>query len=933
MTGKTAKYAAWLNSIKDCWDEIKDGQLLQRAKQYIISGKRSWDNCSPIVRHCLAVLGIVLAGVCAPSAEIGEYRICLCNLAIGMSLMLGLIGGPSYTVTIFIGLLFFNFFQGYTFLGGSYVFISALSALIICSVSALLRRFDIRGKISTSGGRLFLYLLEVLVLPVCVAGIVIFIIAQNNTVTAILPSFSVGGITGKLLMQSLMAAVLGLLVCFTMFQMFLDFNELSVLGFIRTALFMTLGLCFLVSMYRSQAVDELDRDMKIIQEQSLNVKHALEYQINLQLRSIRDLEYLVLADSKRVLDAEHVESMLKYEGTQRIPWSMIICFKALDKAQLSKMISQKEIKRQRGRYRYISSLQKSYKRGVKFPDGYKNGVIVEENTPLGRCLLRAEGPKYRSSTSSPASSFYSRYFIVQMSSDHNVMMGVCPCYLHDKLVGMVVVGVSYDDFLQKAMEQFHTDKIGIQISRYEKINDGKSPLFLLYDRNFETASLFSTQVDVGFGNSDAEKVMRLNVSYTPDNGLFLLKSLENFSFYTLLLVFVGAMSNILMQQYALLDEKARIQARKLDDKDRFNSRITMAMSDLLITTDLGVKIVSANSTACDLFHTTEEKLKGQNFHHLVHPGLKCLEDGSCSAAKYYNYIRGVLKGGAEPSNIKPQRTSSFIVDENGCEINFEGSFTVMQRDNGEINIICLFRNVDADVKLQKMRSDYVASLSHEMRTPLSCIKGTVDMFTKFGPKMLEGEGLSAKGRQMLDVAQRNVAKLDQLLNDVLLCDSVDNNTLHIELKRQPVEPIVLHVVESMREVADKEGIELRMGTVEGIAKVDAMRLDQILTNLIGNAVKYSKSGSEILVEAKINETREYIVFAVVDHGEGIPKESIPQLFNRFAVVSSDSVRKRGGLGLGLTICRGLVNAHGGDIWVQSDLGKGSVFKFTIPLVK
>ena len=175
MTGKTAKDAAWLNSIKECWDEIKDGQLLQRAKQYIISGKRSWDNCSPIVRHCLAVLGIVLAGVCAPSAEIGEYRICLCNLAIGMSLMLGLIGGPSYTVTIFIGLLFFNFFQGYTFLGGSYVFISALSALIICSVSALLRRFDIRSKISTSGGQLFLYLLEVLVLPVCVAGIVIFI--------------------------------------------------------------------------------------------------------------------------------------------------------------------------------------------------------------------------------------------------------------------------------------------------------------------------------------------------------------------------------------------------------------------------------------------------------------------------------------------------------------------------------------------------------------------------------------------------------------------------------------------------------------------------------------------------------------------------------------------------------------------------------------
>ena len=930
MAGETSNLKGWLTSLKSCLVKENYKVLLLKIKQYIISVKQHLDDCSPLVRHCLAAFFVTMAGVCTPSAAIGEYRICLCNLAIGMGLMVCLLGGPSYVLSVFLGLLFFNYYQGYSLLGGSYLFISFLSSFTICIVSIVLRRLGIRGNISSSSGQLILYLLEGLVLPVCLVGVIIMFVAQYNNAAGMLPSFSFSGVTGKLLCQSLIAAVLGLLVCFTIFQPFYEFNEYSALGFARSALFMMLGLAFLVSMYRSQAVDELNRDLKILQDQALNVKHALEYQVNLQLRSIHDLEYLVLADSKKVLDRKHAEVIMEDGGSRRIPWNMVLGFKAVERPQPAK--GAKGAGNQR-RYRYVTTLQKTYKRSVKLPFSLVRGQVIGENTPLGHWLVSAEDPKLRGQSASQSASFYSGYYITQMNSKPPILVCVCPCYVHNKLVGVVVTGVLYEDLLRKAVGLFHTDKIGVRIKRFEKINDANSSLQLLYNKNYESNSLFSTTVDAGFGNSDTEKLLQLDVSYTPGNGVFLLNSLENFSFYVVLLVVVGTMSNILMQQYALLDEKARQQVRKLDDKERYNSRITLAMSDCLVTTDLDVKIVSANSTACALFATAEDNLKGKNFHKLVHHGRKCLEDGSCSAAKYYNYIRGLLKSDTDLKRIKPQRTSSFVVDENGNEISFEGSFTVMQRDNGDINIICLFRNVDSDVKLQKMRSDYVATLSHEMRTPLSCIKGTVDMFTKFGPKMLEGEGFSAKGKQMLDVAQRNVNKLEQLINDVLLCDSVDNNTLLIEPQRQPVEPIVMHVVESMREVADKEGIQLRVGTVEGEAEVDAMRLDQVLTNLIGNAVKYSKSGSEIFVEAKLNENRDFIVFSVLDHGEGIPQESIPQLFNRFSVVNSDSVRKRGGLGLGLTICRGLVNAHGGDIWVQSKFGTGSVFKFTIPVAK
>ncbi|MDO5296897.1 MAG: PAS domain-containing sensor histidine kinase [bacterium] len=935
MESQTSKSGGWLYRVKSFLKRsgprhsvnAKTKNFLERL---ILRFANYWQNCPPLLRYLLASLAITLAGLCSPSAEIGNYRICLCNLGVGVALMFCLFGGLSYTPSIFVGLLAFNYSQHYSLLGGSCIFISFLSVLIIAVVGFFMRRFGVREGSLTSGSQLFLSLFEGILLPVCAAGLIIALAAQSKAFTVFFPEFSVGGFTGRLLVQSLIATVLGILVSFTIFQVFYKFNELNVSNFIHSAFFMIVGLAFLTSMFRVQVAEELSRDMKILQDQAFNVKHALEYQVNLQLRSIRDLEYLVIADSQNVLDPKHAEALLGYKGTQRVPWSMVLCFRALDKSQLAKMVPAKDIARQRGRYRYISCMQKRYKLNASLPLGYKNGQIVDENTPLGNWLISAEDPKYRNGASAPNTSFYSRYVIAQMRVDHNMLVGVCPCYLKDKLVGMVVVGVSYADFLQRYMEMFHTDKIGVRVNRFRNINDPKSQLFLLFDRNYQELSLYSTQLFVGFGNSDAKQVLRLDVSYTPDNGIFLLKSLENFSFYVVLLAFVGGMSNILMHQYVLVDEKARLQAKALDDKERYNSRITLGMSDLLITTDLNVRIVSVNETACKVFNSTESELKGRHFHLLAHWGRPCIQDGSCSAAKYYQYIRGMIKSGVELSSIKPQRTSSFIVGKNGKEVNYVGSFTVMQRDNGEVNIICLFRNVDNEVHLQKMRSDYVATLSHEMRTPLSCIKGTVDMFTKFGPKMLAGEGLSSKGVQMLDVAQRNITKLEQLVNDVLLCDSVDNNTLRIDAVQQPIEPIVRHVVESMREVAARDKIELRFGKLEGEAKVDAMRLDQILTNLIGNAIKYSKSGSEIFVEAILSSHRDCIVFSVVDHGEGIPKEIIPQLFNRFAVVSSDSVRKRGGLGLGLTICRGLVNAHGGEIWVESELGKGCVFKFTLP---
>ena len=266
----------------------------------------------------------------------------------------------------------------------------------------------------------------------------------------------------------------------------------------------------------------------------------------------------------------------------------------------------------------------------------------------------------------------------------------------------------------------------------------------------------------------------------------------------------------------------------------------------------------------------------------------------------------------------------------GLTISF--NFSIMHRDNGEINVIVILRNVDAEVKLKNIRSEFVAKLSHEMRTPLSCIKGVVDMFTQFPSKMVDKQGFTQAGDQMLEVARRNVSHLGQLVNDVLLCDSVDNSSLHLERTRQLVAPTVEKTVQNMRAEAEAKNITLRITKLEGETLFDELRLGQILTNLISNAVKYSDAGSEVLIEAAVSEGADKIIFKIQDFGCGIPKDKQNIIFNRYSLSRNETMRTRVGLGLGLTICSGLVKAHGGEIWVKSKVGLGSSFYFTLPIV-
>jgi signal transduction histidine kinase len=132
----------------------------------------------------------------------------------------------------------------------------------------------------------------------------------------------------------------------------------------------------------------------------------------------------------------------------------------------------------------------------------------------------------------------------------------------------------------------------------------------------------------------------------------------------------------------------------------------------------------------------------------------------------------------------------------------------------------------------------------------------------------------------------------------------------------------------MNAMAAREGVELSISPLEAPVFADADRVLQTLTNLLSNAIKFSAAGARVRLAAE--ERGEEVLFSVQDQGRGIPAESLDTIFERFQQVDSSDARQKGGTGLGLAISRSIVQQHGGEIWVESELGKGSTFFFTLP---
>jgi two-component system phosphate regulon sensor histidine kinase PhoR len=237
--------------------------------------------------------------------------------------------------------------------------------------------------------------------------------------------------------------------------------------------------------------------------------------------------------------------------------------------------------------------------------------------------------------------------------------------------------------------------------------------------------------------------------------------------------------------------------------------------------------------------------------------------------------------------------------------------------------ILVFHDLTRLKQLERTREEFVANVSHELRTPLSLIKGYVET-------LLDGAKDNPEvATRFLQTIQRNAERLQFLIEDLLTISELESGRLKMNLQSVQLRPFVEKLLEDLRPQAKGRNVTLTNEVPDFTAQADAERLQQVLANIVGNAIKYGRAEGQVAVSAR-NGEGDMIEVCVQDDGPGIPPEALERVFERFYRVDKARSREQGGTGLGLSIVKHIVQSHGGKVWARSELGNGAAFYFTLP---
>ncbi|HYO74848.1 MAG TPA: ATP-binding protein, partial [Thermoanaerobaculia bacterium] len=344
--------------------------------------------------------------------------------------------------------------------------------------------------------------------------------------------------------------------------------------------------------------------------------------------------------------------------------------------------------------------------------------------------------------------------------------------------------------------------------------------------------------------------------------------------------------------------------------------ILNSAADGIFGMDLNGRPTFLNPAAAQMIGTTLAEMEGRTIHEIVHHSHA---DGTPFPAELCPKLIAMRTGQATAV------TEDIFWRKDGTSFAVEYTATPKRSPEGKtVGAVVTFRDITERRAVQRLKDEFVSLVSHELRTPLTSIRGALGLLAG-GLLQRSPE----KGQRMLDIAVGNTDRLVRLINDILDLERIDSGKVTLSKVRCKPLQLLQDSAELMRPMADKAGVQIEIGTAAaGPVWADADRITQTITNLLSNAIKFSEPGTTISLSA--DHGRDGILFRVADQGRGIPADKLEAVFERFQQVDASDSREKGGSGLGLTICRSIVREHGGDIDVQSSVGMGSVFSFSLP---
>lgn len=369
--------------------------------------------------------------------------------------------------------------------------------------------------------------------------------------------------------------------------------------------------------------------------------------------------------------------------------------------------------------------------------------------------------------------------------------------------------------------------------------------------------------------------------------------------------------NELREEKASVDKKILERTKELQDNEAFLSSIIQTVRESLLVLDADYKVLSANSHFLNSFKVTQEDTVGRILFELGN------HQWDIEALKVL--LTKILPTNNPVIDFEVEHDFPYIGKKimlvNAYRIEFEGQY--------KDRILIAIEDITDKKEIDRRKDDFLSIASHELKTPLTTIKGLVQLLQRMKP-----ENSSEKFTATLDKASVHVDRLNNLISELLDTSKIQSGNIEVHKEPFDIDKALRDTVDSLTVATPEYEIILKSDTNASILG-DELQISQVINNLISNAIKYSPDSKKIEVHG--NRVGNFMKVSVTDYGMGISAQDQTKIFERF-FRARDIQKKFPGMGIGLYICHEIIASHDGTLWVESEIGSGSTFNFTLPII-
>lgn len=351
-----------------------------------------------------------------------------------------------------------------------------------------------------------------------------------------------------------------------------------------------------------------------------------------------------------------------------------------------------------------------------------------------------------------------------------------------------------------------------------------------------------------------------------------------------------------------------MQVDKIITEKTKTEAVIFSIADGIVMTDLTGRLQLANTRAKHILHLPENEWLNRSIWDYIEN----------------NKIKSAFRELITQSGEDVVKELDLSTDRESLHYRMLAEDVITPEKRDKIGKVTVIRDVTLEKELDKMKDNFLHSITHDLRNPVTSIRG----FLKF---LIDGIGgpINDKQKKMLDTMSRASERLIGLINDILDTAKLESGRLEINPVLMDIKAVAHRAIDLAEPLALRKEIKLVLDTKKDFPEItgDPDLLERAFNNLLGNALKFTPDKGQITI--KLEDLGKEIKVSVIDTGEGIPEDYITKIFDKFQQVVG---QHRGGTGLGLTICKHIAEAHGGRIWVESKLGEGSKFIFTLPKI-